>query len=52
LFVLGLITGAMATDNREYMWRAVKFINRLNENNPNFRPYEIPTEYLLKKEFR
>jgi hypothetical protein len=23
-------------------WRAIRLVNRLNEGNPDFRPYEVP----------
>jgi hypothetical protein len=50
LLMLGYATGAASKEhNQAKFWRLIDFVNRLNADNPNFRPYEIPEEYAKPK---
>jgi hypothetical protein len=44
LFMCGYACGAVDRDgNPRLFWNFVHVVNRLNEGNPNYTPYEIPT---------
>ena len=47
VFLLGLASGGISRQegNGERFYRAVALLNRLNEGNPAYTPYEIPAEY-------
>lgn len=40
---LGYATGVVSMKKEPYGW-LIGLVNRINENNPNFRPYQIPEE--------
>ena len=43
LMMAGFAAGASRERAHFYMW--LKFVNRLNETNPNFMQYEIPEAF-------
>lgn len=43
LMALGYATGVVSMKKEPYGW-LIGLVNRINENNPNFRPYQIPEE--------
>jgi len=48
LLLLGYAAGSISKedgDNSPRFWRAIDLVNRLNEGNPRFTPYEIPAEF-------
>lgn len=49
LLMAGVATGAtMRQGDKEMAYGFLRFVNRLNENNPNFTPYEIPCDAELE----
>ena len=43
LLMLGYATGAMSNDdpNGWPLYRALRFVNEINDGNPNWMPYEV-----------
>lgn len=49
LLYLGYASGAAnKAAEIDLFWRMIGFTNRLNVGNPEFRPYDIPEEYIRK----
>lgn len=42
LLLLGIAAGSVSMHSRESFRDMIRFVNRLNEGNPNFTPYEVP----------
>lgn len=50
LLLMGVALGSASHFNdRDLFWRWMGFVNRMNEGNPRFTPYEIPEEYRKPK---
>jgi len=46
LLMLGFAAGAASRKGELHTyWRWIDFVNRLNDGNPRFTPYEIPEEF-------
>ena len=46
LIMLGMaLRSAMRDGDKQRFYSWLRFANELNNNNPNFTPYEIPEEY-------
>lgn len=46
LVLLGVATGVLSQQgDMKGFWAAIGVINRINEGNPSFRPYEIPETF-------
>lgn len=42
LYFLGIATAAAAAYDRSTFRDVVQFVNELNANNPDYKPYELP----------
>jgi len=49
LLMLGFAAGAVSRESHQNIfWRWVALVNRINEGNPQFTPYEIPLAFTTK----
>lgn len=42
LFALGLAAGS--APELTMRWRIIRLLNHVNEGNPNYKPYDVPTD--------
>jgi uncharacterized NAD(P)/FAD-binding protein YdhS len=50
MLMLGCACGSVhIPQNPQMFYSWLRFTNELNNNNPNFTPYEIPAEYLKEE---
>ena len=45
LFILGTALGHVRRQDQATFWRQIEFVNRLNEGNPHYQPYEVPGKF-------
>ena len=45
LFMLGSQLGHVRREDQATFWRQIELVNRLNEGNPNWQPYEVPGKF-------
>jgi hypothetical protein len=44
LMLLGISAGHLYESDRPMFWRAIRFVNELNADNPAYKPYELPPD--------